>query len=114
MSCRYVLFAQRPYQSLYITVISDTYCTMYVCVYTHHLKKKIWLSSRQEGCLLTMLRLLQCWYSGASRREKLLFPWGQQNMGIGERILAWRVRQMKTGRATSRDAGLQDCRLGDF
>jgi len=41
LSCRYVLFAQRPYQSLYITVISDTYCTMYVCVHTPFKEKNM-------------------------------------------------------------------------
>lgn len=30
--CKYVIFAQRPYQSLYIAVTSETFCTMYVCV----------------------------------------------------------------------------------
>lgn len=104
----------RPYLSLYITVISETFCTMYVCVRIPHKEEDV-AEQRQKGCLLAVLRLLQCWYCGASRREgKLLFPWGQQNMGIGERILAWRVRQMKTGRAMSRDAAVEECWLGDF
>lgn len=62
--------------------------------------------AEQEGCLLAVFRLLQCWHCGGG---KLHCPWGQLNMGMGERILVCEAGQMETDKAISGEAAARVC-----